>query len=198
MCDDINRSNDALLELIQDEFAKLHQFVDRRISEVSSEVSASIQFMEMNEESINHKILSLKKDLGSVLNSDKKSDWENGGLELEYIADITNKAVNNILDKLEHVESLLAANIDNELVSKQIKKLIIGIYSDCEFQDLVGQRVKRVRERIKDVNEIISSTYEDTEEKTIMVVDENHTQEVATKAEIKQEDIDKLFESKRT
>jgi len=175
-----------------EEFHKLHKFIDRRIAEVSSEVSASIQFMELNEENFNEKIFSLKRDLNEVLES-PGSNWSNGGLELEYIADITQTAANNIMDKLDE----LGKGIDNigldDEQNRFIKDIIFAIYADCEFQDLVGQRVARIKERISDFDQLISNNFPQDER----VVNSQFASNHKLNSEISQTDIDELFNNKR-
>lgn len=178
-----------LSNIFQGEISDLRKFIDRRVAEVSSEVSASIQFMEMNEENFNAKILSLKSDLNEVLSSNH-SDLSNGGLELDFIAKVTASAANNIMDKLESLETVLEdVSLDVQLKQK-IQHIVMGIYSDCEFQDLVGQRVSRIKEKISDFDEVVSSKFGYDEP----VVNKGDILVRTREVEINQSDIDLLFE----
>jgi len=105
-------------------------------------------------------ITSTKKEIASI----HRSDFEGKGMrrvagELDAVVESTEKATTNILEALEEIESnanmLRAAggsNGNSDYVGAILDRVVI-MYEACNFQDLTGQRINKIVNVLKFVEE---------------------------------------------
>jgi chemotaxis protein CheZ len=86
-------------------FGDLRAFMDRRISEVSAEVSASVQLLGMSEENLASQISSVHERIAGMISAPQPGN-RTSGQELEAVVQATEAAANTIRD-LQQVESIL-------------------------------------------------------------------------------------------
>lgn len=138
-------------------FSALEKLVDRRVSEMSAEIAASVEFMELNDERLRKQLKDVRTVLSQVADDSSKDFWKNGGMELEFIVDVTEKAANTIMDATDEICSIVNKSGDlSEETKNLIGDAVSKIFEACSFQDLVGQRVRRVNDRLKAVDEALS------------------------------------------
>ena len=105
-------------------------------------------------------ITSTKKEIASI----HRSDFEGKGMrrvagELDAVVESTEKATTNILEALEEIESnanmLRAAggsNGNSDYVGAILDRVVV-MYEACNFQDLTGQRINKIVNVLKFVEE---------------------------------------------
>ncbi|HEX2727055.1 MAG TPA: protein phosphatase CheZ [Beijerinckiaceae bacterium] len=105
-------------------------------------------------------ITSTKKEIASI----HRSDFEGKGMrrvagELDAVVESTEKATTNILEALEEIESnanmLRAAggsNGNSDYVGAILDRVVI-MYEACNFQDLTGQRINKIVNVLKFVED---------------------------------------------
>lgn len=166
---------------------KFEKYVDRRIYEVSAEVNAIVQFMELNEEEIKRNIAAAQNRIKEFITHNTTQSSLKSGVDLSFITDVSSIAVNNIIDNLEHIERDIShANLSPELL-ENIERKISQIYLECEFQDLVGQRVNRVIRILKDMEGSFDEVVSENKEEIYS------SSEDGINEEISQDQIDKMF-----
>lgn len=114
-------------------------------------------------------------------------------LELDSIVESTEDATNNILDSAEKIQDI-AATLENKALAEKIGTEIVRIFEACNFQDLTGQRVRKITSALifieKTVGSVISTKAKEAKKEESL---ENGPQ--AKSCAPSQEDIDKLFDS---
>lgn len=97
-----------------------------------------------------------KSEIAAIHRPGEQEDkFVSAALELSAIVNATEEATNNILGAAEDIEDLaqqLRDRLDDvkalEAVNK-ISELVIGIFENCNFQDITGQRTSKV---VKTIN----------------------------------------------
>ena len=176
-----------LKELIEKRFDEQAKFIDRRIAEMSAELAASVELEEMNDQSMQDKLLEVSNMLSEITQEKLHKSIDASDVALEYIIDTTSKASGNIMDAADRLEKLVFesdtegyVNVDN------FKEYIAEIYSACSFQDLVGQKAMKVRNNLTSLDSLVDGSIED--------MDELHNEDDDTGEATDQNAIDKMFE----
>jgi acetylglutamate synthase len=176
------------LKPIFDEVAYIKKQIDRKADEISTEVNASVQFMEFNEESIHKDIESVRSEIKSLISETSNKNYNNG-VDLLFISEVSGKAVNNIFDILENIE----VEIDSSNLSlkrkQSLKKMVSNIYTECEFQDLIGQRVSRVIGKLEDLKNSFNSNSSICD-----FIEEEGSGSTKIEDDISQDEIDNIFD----
>jgi len=185
----------AVLDM-QAHMATMETFIKRRFDEISMEINATSQQIDMNEEG-------MAKRFGEILGVMNAISYEgdgdtpaNTGVELEAVIAETTRAANQILDASDKMTALLD-NADltdpakNEQILNSLRDHIQTIMVSCSFQDLTSQRIRKTLESLNDIEDRISDTLES------MGIDvpahpASQTQEHLVKG-ASQDDIDALF-----
>lgn len=138
------------------ELEELKKFIARRFDEISMEINATSQMIDMTETSIGDKFIEVLKVLNAVGHSDGGKSGNNSGFELDAVVDQTEQATNDIMDCAEAVEKLVKEKTDFDDESartewlKEIEDNVGKIMMACSFQDLTGQRINKAVTNIRD------------------------------------------------
>lgn len=135
----------------------LEAFIARRFDEISMEINATSQMIDMTEEALTNKFGEIIQVLNAVSNVGEGKSGNNTGFELDLVVDQTEKATNDIIDAADRIDGRLKKNIDiwddkvkrDELL-EEIKQDIQTIMLSCSFQDLTGQRINKAVSNIRD------------------------------------------------
>lgn len=184
-------SDENLLNAIKDlseRFDKFETFTKRRFDEISMEVNATSQLMDMAEEGMSTRFGEILEILGAISFHGDGQTAANAGVELDAVISITENAANRILDAADRIATKLEESdiVENTQVGEtaaSISEDINEILMACTFQDLTGQRIRNTIENLKAVEDRLSNTLSrigldvnkgETEEHVIEAVEEAH------------------------
>lgn len=173
---------------------KLETFVARRFDELSMEVNATSQLVDMAEEGLRRHFLEILEILKAINFHGEGSSPANTGVELEAVVQITENAANNIMDAADRIVSCLDANANwqddtaRKRAVEAINQNIQDIMISCNFQDLTGQRIRKAIENLQSVETRLSETLQKLGLDTDAVTKSPDIAAGAT-----QGDVDKLF-----
>ena len=135
-------------------FDDLRRFVDRRISELSVEIHATVQLVDYSETNLSAQLARIHEQIARVVAKPAVATY-NSGLELEAVVQATENAANQIMEAAEAIGGWLQAGGDPaalQVVTQQVN----AIFEACTFQDLTGQRVRRAIEHLQNVETMLS------------------------------------------
>ncbi|MAH04666.1 MAG: hypothetical protein CL561_03805 [Alphaproteobacteria bacterium] len=184
-------ANEDVLSAIKElsnRFDTFETFAKRRFDEISMEVNATSQLMDMAEEGISSRFSEILDLLGAISFHGDGQTAANAGVELDAVISITENAANRILDAADRIatkleESNLIIDTKTAQTAASISEDINEILMACTFQDLTGQRIRTTIENLKAVEDRLSSTldriglsksHKDTEEHVKDKVEEAH------------------------
>ncbi len=159
-------ANEELLSAIKElsqRFETFETFTKRRFDEISMEVNATSQLMDMAEEGISTRFGEILDLLGAISFHGDGQTAANAGVELDAVISITENAANRILDAADRIaskleESNLIADSHSAQAAASISEDINEILMACTFQDLTGQRIRTTIENLKAVEDRLSNT----------------------------------------
>lgn len=188
------------LEEMRAQLDEFRTFVARRFDEVSMEVNATSQLLDMAEEDAETRFKNMIATLQSISETGDGISSANTGRELESAVVEAEKAANTILDSAERIGGLIQAKIVED-ESEEMQKFLISIDFElqnillaCSFQDLVGQRIRKALENVKNVETQLSSTLSDIGVDIEPSEEEKQAQEQQNATVASQDDIDSLFD----
>jgi len=135
-------------------FDELRRFVDRRISELSAEIHATVQLVDYSETNLSAQLGRIHDQIASVVAAPVAAT-HNSGVELEAVVQATENAANQIMEAAEAIGSWLQAGGDPAAL-QAVTKQVNAIFEACTFQDLTGQRVRRAIEHLQHVETMLS------------------------------------------
>ena len=139
---------------VRAELDDLRRFVDRRISELSMEIHATVQLVDYSETNLSAQLARIHEQIARVV-AMPVAATQNSGLELEAVVQATEKAANQILEAAEAIGGWLQGGSDPagfQAVTEQVN----AIFEACTFQDLTGQRIHRAIEHLQQVETMLS------------------------------------------
>lgn len=151
------------IKQLSDRFETFETFTKRRFDEISMEVNATSQLMDMAEEGMSTRFGEVLDILGAISFHGDGNTAANTGVELDAIINITEKAANVILDAADRISTKLetphfAENDAAREAAASISEDINEILMACTFQDLTGQRIRNTIDNLKTVEDRINST----------------------------------------
>jgi chemotaxis protein CheZ len=135
---------DAVRAEIGGVFEELRRFVDRRIAELSTELHAALEMVDVSEHHLSDQLQQMHGTLSRVATS-PASTTRNSRLRLEDLVQATEDAANNIMTAAEMIRSALDAPDAREVILEQVG----AILDACRFRDLTWQRVRRTLEQLR-------------------------------------------------
>lgn len=160
-----SQQNDAPKIDVEEKLTALEKFIARRFDEISMEIEATSQLMEMAEEDAGKRFTDMLGMLNAISFAGDGSSPANSGAELEAVVKETERAATRIMDAadkiretLEKHEDLFASDMQTATVSETIYNEIQNIIMACEFQDLISQRVTTSLKNIRDIQERLDTT----------------------------------------
>lgn len=147
-----------------DQLAELRKFVARRFDEISMEINATAQQMEMADQDISQKFREVMNVLSAVSYKGMGDTPHNVGVELSAVIKTTEQAANTIMEAALDISTLTASGIDwadeaqRQMVLDQINTRAQDTIVACSFQDLTGQRINKTLESIRVAQNELNST----------------------------------------
>lgn len=144
----------------------LETFIARRFDEISMEINATSQQVDMAESGIASRFAEILEILGAINYSGGGNSAANTGVELEAVIEDTENAANVILDAADRIVEYVDEEKDwgdeaiKEDIRQHIKNDIQEILMACTFQDLTGQRIRNTLTNLQNIEERLSSTFE--------------------------------------
>ncbi len=145
---------------VRAEIEDFRRFVDRRISELSMEIHATVQLVDYSETNLSAKLASIHEQIAHVVAPPVSATY-NSGLELEAVVQATENAANQIMEAAEAISSWLQAGGDPAALPA-VTQQVNAIFEACTFQDLTGQRIRRAIEHLQQVETMLSGMMGDT------------------------------------
>jgi chemotaxis protein CheZ len=175
------RLEELVRSAVRAELDDLRRFVDRRISELSMEIHATVQLVDFSETNLSARLAGIHDQIAEVL-APPVAATHNSGVELEAVVQATENAANQIMEAAEAIGTWLQAGGDPAALPA-VTRQVNAIFEACTFQDLTGQRVRRAIEHLQQVESMLSG----------MVHGQPVEQQAGPPPELEQTDIDSLF-----
>ena len=183
---------------VSNHLESIETFIKRRFDELSMEINATAQQVDMAEEGMAKRFSEILEVLHAVSYSGDGSSAANTGVELEAVVDMTEQAANKILDAADRIADRIRTKDEWATEEEKRDKYLAFINQDveeillaCSFQDLTGQRIKKTLENLKSIEERLSNALD----KMGIEVHTDITDQV--KKASSQEDIDALFKENK-
>ncbi len=173
-------------------FDDLRRFVDRRISELSMEIHATVQLVDYSETNLSGQLARIHEQIASVV-AVPVAATHNSGLELEAVVQATENAANQIMGAAEAIGAWLQKGGDPEGL-KAVTQQVNAIFEACTFQDLTGQRVRRAIEHLQSVESMLSGMMQPGADVGVPAALENLAPPAPVTPDLGQGDIDQLFD----
>ena len=170
-------------------FDDLRRFVDRRISELSAEIHATVQLVDYSETNLTAQLSRIHDQIASVV-AMPVAATRNSGLELEAVVQATENAANQIMEAAEAIGSWLQAGGDPTSL-KAVTEKVNTIFEACTFQDLTGQRIRRAIEHLQNVETMLSGLMHAAPEMADAV--ESARPSTPVNPDLGQNDVDQMF-----
>lgn len=145
------------IDEISERLARMEKFVTRRFDEISAEIHATCQMLDMAETGIGQKFSEILRVLSAITFSGSGSSPHNVGVELDAVVKTTEDAANRILDSATAISEMMKEDSAHnwsdqntrEKFFKHIQNHTDNILTACAFQDLTGQRIGKTLENIR-------------------------------------------------
>lgn len=194
----INSDDIAVMEVLVQKISTLETFIARRFDEISMEINATSQQVDMAEDGITRRFAEILETLGAISYSGDGSSAANSGVELQAVIEDTEQAANTILDAADRISNYLDDEknwsdfSERDSIKEKIKIDIQEILMACTFQDLTGQRIRNTLNNLHQIESRLSTTFERL---GITVDVKKENVENAVRRASSQEDIDALLAS---
>lgn len=154
------------VDTVNSQLQTLETFIARRFDEISMEINATAQQVDMAEDGITRRFSEVLEILSAINYSGDGSSAANTGVELEAVIEDTEKAANNILDAADRIVDYVSDDHDwddektREDLRTRVQNDIQEILMACTFQDLTGQRIRNTLNNLHNIEQRLSSTFE--------------------------------------
>lgn len=179
--------------------ADLHRFVDRRIAEMSVEINASVQMVDMTEARLSRELSQVHEQIARLV-AVPAATTRNSGIELEAVVHATEEAANTILEAAEAIQDWIASGNREPSAIESLAERVNAIFEACSFQDITGQRIRRAIQHLQQVEEMLGRYLPSEAGGTapppkLAVRSEMHTTSAAARKtpDLAQDDIDALL-----
>jgi len=179
------------------QLSAIEKFIARRFDELSMEINATSQQMDMVEEGYSKKLAEIMEVIRAISFQGEGLTQANTGVELNAVVEMTENAANRILDAADRIAGRVHDNWDNEEkrteALQNIDKDIEEIFIACSFQDITGQRIRQTLKNLKLVEERLGTALSNM---GIEVENTEGDPELLRKAH-SQDEVDSIFREKR-
>jgi chemotaxis protein CheZ len=152
---------DTVRAEVADAFAELRRFMDRRMSELSTEIHATVQMVGFSETNVTQQLDRMHAQLVKLV-ALPSSATRNSGFELEAVVQATEEAANRILGAAEAIRSLVMKRFGEHPAATAIVEQTHAIFEACSFQDLTGQRIRRAISQLQSIEGSLAQIVEQT------------------------------------
>ncbi|EHM03294.1 hypothetical protein HMPREF9946_00256 [Acetobacteraceae bacterium AT-5844] len=136
-------------------FQEMRSFVDRRIAELSAEVSATSDMADMAEENLSRQLSQVHEQIAQLVAIPMASS-RNSGLELEAVVHATEAAANTIMEATEAIQSWIISGEKDAASIQALSARVNSIFEACSFQDITGQRIRRAIQHLQQVEDMLA------------------------------------------
>ncbi|HRQ59943.1 MAG TPA: protein phosphatase CheZ [Alphaproteobacteria bacterium] len=151
---------------LHDQIMQFQAFVKRRFDEISMEINATSQQMDMAEDTTAKKFGEIFEVLDAISYKGEGTTAANTGVELDAVVAMTEQAANTILDAAGNITNLTCNEAN--WASEDARKAALGainahveeIIMACAFQDLTGQRIRKTLENVKNAEDKLGKALE--------------------------------------
>jgi chemotaxis protein CheZ len=168
---------------VRAELDDLRRFVDRRISELSMEIHATVQLVDYSETNLSAQLARIHEQIARVV-AMPVAAAQNSGLELEAVVQATEQAANKIMEAAEAIAGWLQTGGDPSAL-QAVTQQVNAIFEACTFQDLTGQRIRRAIEQLQSVETMLSGM--------MHLSPQEADAHVEVQPELRQNEVDRLF-----
>lgn len=197
----ILEQNHESIQQISESLTRIEKFVSRRFDEVSAEIHATCQMLDMAESGITDRFGEILKVLSAISFHGDGSSPHNVGVELDAVVKTTEDAANRILTASEEIAEMAketAIDWNDPTARKKIfadmRVRTDDILTACSFQDLTGQRIGKTLEKIRKAEEELTDMLKKMGvNPDVLAADLAPPPESAKESLSGQDDIDKLF-----
>lgn len=151
---------DAVRAELHPALADLQRFMDRRISELSAELHASVEIADMGEERMTTELARIHDQIGQLV-AMPAAATRNSGLELEAVVQATEAAANTIMEAAEAIQDWVASGAQDKDAVAAIAERVNSIFEACSFQDVTGQRIRRAIQHLQQVENMLETMIPD-------------------------------------
>lgn len=138
------------------ELADLRRFIDRRFSELSTEVHATVQLVDYSESNLSGQLSAMHDQIAAVL-ALPTAESRNSGLELEAVVHATEEAANRIMEAAEAIGDWMSEGGNEPATRELVVERVNAIFEACSFQDLTSQRIRRAIEHLHKVETMLGT-----------------------------------------
>jgi chemotaxis protein CheZ len=133
---------------------ELRTFVDRRIAELSAELSATSDMADMAEEKLTGKLAQVHEQIAQLV-AIPAASTRNSGLELEAVVQATEAAANTIMEAAEAIQGWINGGEKDQASIEALSARVNSIFVACSFQDVTGQRIRRAIQHLQQVETML-------------------------------------------
>lgn len=149
---------------MQEQLVTMEKFVRRRFDEISMEINATSQQLDMAESGLENRFSEILSSMSAISFSGNGLTAANTGVELQAVIADTEEAANKILDAADRMSNRLLD--ESQLIDEDKRReFVLSMGADiqdilmaCSFQDLAGQRIRKTLENLQVIEEQISTT----------------------------------------
>ena len=149
---------DALRAIVREEteagIKGLHRFVDRRIAELSAELHASVELVDMGEARLSGELARMHQQIAGLVAVPTLAS-RNSGVELEAVVVATEAAANTIMEAAEAIQEWIGSGGRDPESIRDLAVRVNAIFEACSFQDVTGQRVRRAIQHLQQVEAML-------------------------------------------
>ena len=185
------------LRALKQKLGDMDEFIKRRFSELSMEINATSQQLDMAEEGLGHRFGEVLETLGAISYHGTGKTAANTGVELDAVIETTEKAANTILDAAEKISAVIDkgktdwdSTETRDQALNDVNMYLQDILMACSFQDLTGQRIRKALDSIKGIEDELSTAFEQMGVKYDV---SEKFEELDNVSQATQDDIDALF-----
>jgi len=135
-------------------FADLRGFIDRRISELSAELHATVELVDYSETNLTGQISKIHEQIAHLV-AIPAANTRNSGVELEAVVQATEAAANTIMEAAEAIQGWIEGGLQDPESIRQLSDKVNSIFEACSFQDVTGQRIRRAIQHLQQVEEML-------------------------------------------
>jgi chemotaxis protein CheZ len=135
-------------------FAELRGFLDRRISELSAEVHATVQLVDFSEENLSGQLSRIHEQIAGLV-AIPAASTRNSGVELEAVVQATEAAANTIMEAAEAIQDWIDRGATDPASVRILSDKVNSIFEACSFQDVTGQRIRRAIQHLQQVETML-------------------------------------------
>ncbi len=191
---------DALRAVVREEtqpgFSALHRFLDRRVAELSAELHASVELVDMNEARLSQELTQMHEQIAGLVAAPTLAS-RNSGVELEAVVVATEAAANTIMEAAEAIQDWIHGGGRDPGSIQALAARVNAIFEACSFQDVTGQRVRRAIQHLQQVETMLERFMPraPVAVEKLLVATERHTVQPAaqSQADMAQAEIDALL-----